>query len=281
MAAATTALASMIGSVDGGADIRVESLLAAHRALVTNDEFESRYAGRIRDMQNWIGGSGYSPRNATYVPPPPETVDGYLADLVAFANRFDVPVLAQAAVAHAQFESIHPFTDGNGRVGRAIINTVLRRRKATTRVVVPLASALVAHRDRYFDLLGEYRAGNVSPLHASFAEATRVSAYESRQTAMRLMRIPSQWRELTGPVRRNSAAAKLIELLPRNPIITVDEAVAVLNSPQSSVYSAFERLNDAGVIRPLTTRKRNQVWGAGAILDELDDLGQRIAVASR
>jgi len=281
MAAATTALASMIGSVDGGGEIRLESLLAAHRALMTDDEFESAYAGRVRDRQNWIGGSDYSPRNAMYVPPPPETVDGYLADLLAFANRGDVPVLAQAAIAHAQFESIHPFTDGNGRIGRAIINTVLRRRKATTRVVVPLASALVAHRDRYFDLLGEYRDGNVAPIQASFAEATRISARESRQTALRLTQIPSEWRDLTGPVRRNSAAWKLIALLPRNPIITIDEAAAVLDSPQSSVYTAFERLNDAGVIRPLTARKRNQVWGASAILDELNDLGQRIASASR
>ena len=281
MAAATTALASMIGSVDGGGEIRLESLLAAHRALMTDDEFESAYAGRVRDRQNWIGGSDYSPRNAMYVPPPPETVDGYLADLLAFANRGDVPVLAQAAIAHAQFESIHPFTDGNGRIGRAIINTVLRRRKATTRVVVPLASALVAHRDRYFDLLGEYRDGNVAPIQASFAEATRISARESRQTALRLTQIPSEWRDLTGPVRRNSAAWKLIALLPRNPIITIDEAAAVLDSPQSSVYTAFERLKDAGVIRPLTARKRNQVWGASAILDELNDLGQRIASASR
>jgi hypothetical protein len=77
----------------------------------------------------------------------------YMNDLLVFANRDDLPVLAQAAVAHAQFESIHPFTDGNGRIGRALINAILRRRRTTSRVVVPLASALVAHRDRYFDLL--------------------------------------------------------------------------------------------------------------------------------
>ena len=97
-----------------------------------DDPGEVRYAGRIRDMQNWIGGSDYSPRDALYVPPPPETVEGYLDDLIRFANRNDLPVLSQAAVAHAQFESVHPFTDGNGRIGRALINAILRRRGATT-----------------------------------------------------------------------------------------------------------------------------------------------------
>jgi Fic family protein len=176
---------------------------------------------------------------------------------------------------------VHPFTDGNGRIGRALINTILRRRGATTRVVIPLASALVAHRDRYFDLLGQYRDGDVRPIQASFTEATRIAAAESRGTARRLAGIPAQWREMTGGVRTGSAAAKLLILLPRHPVLSADDACAALDSPVSSVYSALERLAQAGVIRPLTTRRRNQVWGAGLILDELEDLGQRIAAAAR
>ena len=81
----------------------------------------------LRTVQNWIGGSDYSPRDALYVPPPPDTVHAYMNDLTEFANRTDIPVLIQAAIAHAQFESIHPFTDGNGRIGRALINTIFRR----------------------------------------------------------------------------------------------------------------------------------------------------------
>ncbi len=86
-----------------------------------------------------------------------ETVEAYLADLIDFANRDDLPALVQAAVAHAQFESIHPFTDGNGRVGRALINVILRRRGVTSRVVVPLASSLVAKKDAYPEVLAAYR----------------------------------------------------------------------------------------------------------------------------
>ena len=222
-----------------------------------------------------------SPRAALYIPPPPETVPGYMDDFVTFADRSDMPALWQAAIAHAQFESIHPFTDGNGRIGRALINAILRRRAATTRVAVPLASALVARRENYFDVLGSYRSGDLAPLVGTFVRSTRIAAAESRITAQRLHEIPSQWRELTGPVRRGSAAAKILALLPGAPILFSDDAVALIDAPRSSVFDAIGRLRDAGVLRALTGRRRNQIWGAGLILDELEDLGVRIATAVR
>jgi DNA-binding IclR family transcriptional regulator len=86
---------------------------------------------------------------------------------------------------------------------------------------------------------------------------------------------------MTGSVRRGSAASKMLAILPKHPVISADEACAALDSPTSSVYSALERLHDAGVLRPLTDRKRNQVWGAALILDELADLGTRIASSAR
>ncbi|MDP9241341.1 MAG: Fic family protein, partial [Actinomycetota bacterium] len=215
-----------------------------------------------------------------YVPPPPETVKCYMDDLLAFANRDDLPAIVQAAIAHAQFESIHPFTDGNGRIGRALINAVLRRRGATSRVVVPLASALVAHRDRYFDLLEGYRRGSVRPLIASFAASSQVAATQSAITAQRLRQIPAEWSDKVGSVRADSSAAALLRLLPSRPILSSDEACAAVDAVRSSVFAAIDRLHTAGILRPLTDRKRDQVWGAALVLDELEDLGQRIARAS-
>src|SRR4029079_1258548 len=142
MAAATTALQAMIATVGPNAPIRLSAITSGHAPLMHPDALESSPAGELRTVQKWIGGSDFSPRGALCIPPPPETVPGYMDDLVTFADRSDMPALLQAAIAHAQFESIHPFTDGNGRIGRALINTILRRRGATTRVVVPLASAL-------------------------------------------------------------------------------------------------------------------------------------------
>ncbi|WP_249383583.1 Fic family protein [Mycobacterium sp. DBP42] len=281
MAAATSALEAMIGTVGPRKPIRLSAITAAHAALMRDDPSESSAAGELRDVQNWIGGSDFSPRGALYIPPPPDTVQDYMKDLIAFANRDDMPVLLQAAIAHAQFESIHPFTDGNGRIGRALINTILRRRGSTTRVVVPLASALVARRDDYFDALGSYRSGDLAPLLGTFIRSAGIASAESRITAERLREIPGQWRELTGPVRRASAAAKLLGLLPATPILTSDDAVALVDAPRSSVFGAIGRLCDADVIRALTDRKRDQIWGASLVLDELDELGSRIAAAVR
>ncbi|WP_232072848.1 Fic family protein [Mycobacterium stomatepiae] len=280
MVAATTALNEMIASVDQDAPVQISAILRAHEALMREDPTEAQHAGQIRTVQNWIGGSDYSPRDALYVPPPPDTVPAYLDDLMEFANRTDIPVLIQAAIAHAQFESIHPFTDGNGRIGRALINTIFRRRGATTRLVVPLASALVAHRERYFGALNTYRAGDVRPLVVTFANSSRAAAAESRTTAQRLVEIPVEWRNMVGSIRRHSATEKLLLLLPSTPIISSDHVASLLDAPRSSVFAAIKRLHDAGVLRPLTDRKRDQVWGASLVLDELDDLGRRIERAS-
>ncbi|CAN5372873.1 Fic family protein [soil metagenome] len=280
MVAATTALNEMIMSVDRDAPIQMPAILRAHEALMRDDPTEGQHAGRIRAVQNWIGGSDYSPRDALYVPPPPDTVHAYMNDLMEFANRTDIPVLIQAAIAHAQFESIHPFTDGNGRIGRALVNTIFRRRRATAHLVVPLASALVANRQRYFGALNAYRDGDLRPLIVTFANSSKTAAAESRTTAERLAEIPVEWRHMAGPVRRHSATEKLLLLLPSAPIVSSDDVASLVDAPRSSVFAAIKRLHDTGVLRPLTNRKRDQVWGASLVLDELDDLGHRIERAS-
>lgn len=137
MVAAGTAITRLI---DASADtITLDEILAAHATLMHDDPdaAERQHAGRVRDAQNWIGGSQHTPRNALYVPPPPELVHDLLDDLIAFSNRDDLEPITQAALAHAQFESIHPFTDGNGRIGRALIGAILRRRGVTPRTGGP------------------------------------------------------------------------------------------------------------------------------------------------
>jgi Fic family protein len=279
MVAATAALDAMINDVTRHDRVELAAITSAHDVLMRDDPGEAPYAGRLRTVQNWIGGSNYSPRGALYVPPPPATVPDYMDDLLAFANRDDLPALVQAAIAHAQFESIHPFTDGNGRIGRTLINTVLRRRGATTRVVVPLASALVARRDHYFDLLNAYRGGDVRPLIATFAESSRIAAAESQLTAGRLAEIPEEWRAMV-KARAGSAAAQILAQLPSRPILSSEDALTIVDGPRSSVFAAINRLQDGGVLRPLTDRKREQVWGASLILDELEDLSLRIGQAA-
>ena len=208
-------------------------------------------------------------------------VDGYMDDVIRFANRTDVGILVQAAIAHAQFESIHPFTDGNGRIGRALINTILRKRGATKRTVVPLATAIVARREDYFEALTAYRNGDATPIIKAFSASSLIAAREARTSAYRLADMPEQWREIAGAPRKNSAAAKILDNLLNAPVFSAEEAEAQIGGATSSVYAAISKLHNAGIIRPITNRTRNQIWVAAALADELDDLGVRVAARAR
>ncbi len=281
MVSATEALVGVIKDAETTGEIRLEALLEAHRALFSRSPEEHQKGGRLRTRQNWIGGSDYSPRGALFVPPPPETVDDYLADLMTYANRDDVPVLVQAAVVHAQFESIHPFHDGNGRVGRTLIHAVLRRRRATQHLTVPIASGLVANRQRYFDALADYRAGRAYTLIGLLTSSALIASHESRTTATNLHEIRTVWDEAVGPVRGGTAVHRLLQLLPSEPIVTAEVVMERLGVSPSTAHQALRRLHEADVVVPTTRRRRDQVWAATDVLDELSDLNLRIESVSR
>jgi Fic family protein len=274
--AAMTGLTTLVkGSMSGG--ITLPAIIEAHRHLMAEDSYEASYAGRLRDMQNWIGGSDYSPRNAAYVPPAPERVAALMADLVAFANREDLDPVTQAALAHAQFESIHPFTDGNGRVGRSLINAVWRRRGLTTQVTVPVAAALAGRRETYFAALTRFREGEAQPFVRLLGEAVVAAATQAQESAATLSRLPGQWRESASP-RAGSAAHKLIDLLVANPVLDAGRAARLTGASEAAAYRAIGALVEAGVLRPITESRRNQAWAAGAVLDEADALIRRLAL---
>ncbi|QHC60214.1 Fic family protein [Rathayibacter sp. VKM Ac-2760] len=278
MVAAAEAMTSMVDAAGRTGLIDEAAILAAHRVLMADDPVDARYAGAYRPMQNWIGGSDHSPRDAVHVPPPPEIVPELMADLIAFSNRSDLDPIVQAAIAHAQFESIHPFTDGNGRIGRALINAILRRRGLTTTTVIPVASALVADRTRYFDLVNRCRDGEIAPFVDELARACAIAAPESARTAAVLEALPSTWRAAVRP-RAGSAAALLLDGLLDHPIVTTARAIELTGRAPSSVGAAIGQLVAAGVLTALTDRKRDQAWVAVDVLDELADLEDRIGSA--
>jgi Fic family protein len=240
-----------------------------------DDRFEAAYAGRLRDMQNWIGGSDYSPRDALHVPPAPERVPALMDDLIEYLNRDDVPVMVQAAIGHAQFESIHAFTDGNGRIGRALVSAVLRRRGVTRNAVVPLASGLLAKRDDYFAALGEYRQGEPAPLIDLFARSARAAAVCSRESIARIKALPDDWVAELKP-RAGSAVAALIPAFYDHPVMTAGEIEKHSGASEQQTYRAIAQLAEAGFIQEITGRKRDRVWVAAELLAELDDLDRRI-----
>lgn len=281
MASATTALTHMISDADAHRSIRKEAVRQAHEDLFRRHPDEHHRAGRFRETQNWIGGSDYSPLGALHVPPPPETVPDYLDDLFAFADRDDLPALVQAAIVHAQFESIHPFIDGNGRIGRALIHAVLRRRRATRHLTVPIASALVAHRDRYFDALNDYRRGYAATIIAMLAGSTSIATTESWRTADRLPEIRRSWHDAVGGSRPGTALHRLLDLLTEEPIVNVALVAERIDVAESTARTTIRTLVDAGVLTKAARSRKAPVWLARAILDEVHDLSTRIQAASR
>ena len=280
MVAASAALHQLVTVVGEHGFFSLEDLLAAHRALMQDDPYEAEYAGRLRDMQNWVGGSDYSPRGALHVPPAPERVDPLMRDLLAYLNRDDIPVLVQASIAHAQFESIHPFTDGNGRIGRALVSASLRRRGVTRNAVIPLASGILARRDEYFNALGEYRNGDPNPLTGLFIRSALAAANESRTSIERIKALPDDWMAEVKP-RRGSAIANLLPVFFDHPVMNAGEVERHSGAKTVQTYAAIDRLVEAGVIREITGRKRDRVWMASDLLAELDDLDRRIQEAMR
>lgn len=278
MVAASSALHELITAVGAHGEFRLKDLLDAHRALMTDDPHETNYAGRLRDMQNWIGGSDHSPRDALHVPPALTRVNELMNDLLIYLNRDDVPVMVQAAIGHAQFESIHPFTDGNGRIGRALISAVFRRRGVTLNAVVPLASGLLARRDEYFTSLGSYRSGDPEPMLMLLARSVQAAAECSRTTITRLKSMPDQWTSELRP-RAGSATSALIYEFYNNPVMSADEIEARSGAVASQAYRAIDALVQAGYIEEITGRNRNRVWAASEVLAELDDLDRRIQAA--
>jgi len=265
-------------SADG---LSVDSILAAHHDLLAGDPVDARYAGRLRTQQNWIGGSDFTPRGAAYVPPPPELVPDLVDDLVHFAGRIDLPGVAVAAIVHAQFELIHPFVDGNGRIGRALLNAVFRSRRLTVEAAVPVASVLLTDIVGYFAVLRAYADGDVDALVAHLAAATLTACEEAKVSATTLAAMPERWRDEAGQPRRDSAARSLIDVLLAEPVVTAARARTLTGASPPAVHQALNRLTEAGVLVEVTGGARDRVWVADGVLDEIDRFHERLSAGAR
>jgi Fic family protein len=231
-------------------------------------------AGRWRNEAVWIGGSARSPHGADYVAPRQELVPGAIDDLVAFVARDDIPVLAQAAVAHAQFENIHPFPDGNGRVGRALLHAQLRHGGLARKVVVPVSAGLLADTGRYFEALGAYRDGDPQAIVVRVCEAVFPALENSRRLLSDVADAREGWGERIS-ARRGAAAWVLADLLTTRPVVDSRLVAAELGVTSANAQLAVDRLVEAGVLEQVGNGARDRVWQAREILDAMEAFADR------
>jgi Fic family protein len=275
-----------VTSLAGAKAVTVDGILEVHRRLLDGTRLES-FGGRIREEQNWIGGSSYNPCSASFVPPPPQKVRALLDDLCAFSNDDGLPAVVQAAIAHAQFETIHPFVDGNGRTGRALIHVVLRRRGLATHVLPPVSLVLATRAKDYENGLtatryigrpgSEAAVEGINYWIGTFAAACTRSVDDALAFEERIRAIQARWRKALGSVRKNSAVDLLISALPGAPIVTVSSAAELIDRSFERTNQAIARLEGAGVLKSLAVGRRNRAFEARAVIDAFADLERQLA----
>lgn len=260
--------------------LKTQDVLTLHRILMETTNTPG-VAGKLRGRQNWIGGNAFNPGRADFVPPPPRYVQDLMDDLCMFMNRIDLPAVVQAAIAHAQFETIHPFADGNGRVGRALIHVVLRRRALAPRYVPPVSLVLAADAKRYVGGLTAFREERIAEWCAIFAESVQLAAAKAVELAERLARLQETWRERAGWPRRHSSAEALIKLLPAHPIVTLATATRMLARSKQAANEAIALLARKGVLSPTTLARRNRAWEARELFELVNAIERELAIPAR
>jgi Fic family protein len=266
-----------VNSVATAETVTVKHLQAIHAALMEHSD-QPEIAGQIRTKQNWIGGNDFNPCQAAFVPPPPEHVAALLEDLCLFVNRDDVPGTVQAAIAHAQFETIHPFGDGNGRTGRALIHVVLKRRDLTPGFVPPISLALATRASAYIDGLSRFRylgSANSPPAITGlrdwldlFLFATRRATSDAAELQSKLKLVEAEWREALRP-RRASATDRLLPELIANPVITAEDVMRLTGASRSAAFAAVESCIKAGLLRTVGNQQRYRLFEAPKVFEVL------------
>jgi|694.fasta_scaffold66292_3 Fic family protein len=256
----------------GGLPLSMRLICDTHRILMRGARGAEKIPGEIRRSQNWIGGS--RPGNALFVPPPPEEVASALAALERWIHADDpLPPLVRAGLAHVQFETIHPFLDGNGRIGRMIIGLLVEHWNLLDQPILYLSIAFKRRQSEYFSRLGAVRAeGDWEGWTSFFLECVAAAADDGVAVAQTIHALVARDRaRIVGHPRATVAAIQLLERLPSTPVLTVPRATGLLGITAPTARKAIELLEDLDVLRETTGKQRDRVYSYHAYLDLLTE----------
>ncbi|GAA3340070.1 Fic family protein [Curtobacterium pusillum] len=252
--------------------LTTDTVLAMHEVLMEHDRRHE--AGRFREEPVWIGTSGRSPVGAQYVAPSWERVPALVDDVMAFARRLDLPRLAQVAVTHAQFETIHPFTDGNGRTGRALLQAMLRSNELTQNVTVPVSAGLLTDTDGYVRALTAYRRGEIEPIIRRVAEASFEAVANARELVDEIASIRARWRDAL-TARRDSGVWRALDVVARQPVLNASALAAGMGVEPKNAYPHLDRLVEAGILARKNEYQQGVIFRNDEILRALDAFSAR------
>ena len=255
---------------EDGLPICMRLLSETHRRLLSGPRGAQKQPGEVRRSQNWIGGT--RPGNANFVPPPPHRLGDLLREFErAIHDESDLPPLVRIGLLHVQFETVHPYLDGNGRLGRLLITLLLRHWKVLSRPLLYLSLFLKTHRQEYYRQLAAVRTdGDWEGWLSYFLEGVAVVAEEAVTTARRLHAIVTRSRaRLVARDDVTVMSIRLFELLPEHPILTVNRVVDLLGCSRPAAAKALRVLEAAKVLHALDDRKKNRAVAFKEYLDNL------------
>lgn len=253
-----------------------DAILAMQAELLSRQRGWEEHAGNYRKGLVWVGSTSVSPRGAQHIAPQADLVPEAMADLVRFMHRDDLPVLVQAAVAHAQFETIHPFGDGNGRTGRAVVHAILKAKGVVTHTTAPVSAGLLIQTEEYFDALGAFRDGDARPIVERFTAASRFAASSGSGLVDDLADQVDASRQRMAGLRRQASAWKVLPSLVAQPVVNARFLADHLGLSDMTAQRALGQLTEAGVLEERTGLRRNRVWQHAGILRVLDAYAQRL-----
>ncbi len=247
----------------------VETILESHKLLL--QDTNPRIAGCWRTEPVWIGSSfSNSPIYASYVPPRWESVPKYMDDLVQFVTpTWEMPGLIEIALAHAQFETVHPFADGNGRIGRAYAQSLLEYYDLEEFSTIPFSIRFEAFRRDYVNALQAYREGNVNPIVTAYVLSALSGTYFINTLMRAFDKVELGWKK-SSTSRAGSTADRLIPYLIGNPIVTMRKVEQLLQVTPAAAYSGIQKLEKDGVLKSITYGHRNQAWEAANYFESVD-----------
>ncbi len=253
-----------------GLPLSTRLLNEAHRRLMKGVRGASKQPGELRRSQNWIGGT--RPSNAVFVPPPPHKLGGLLSDLEKYIHRDDdLPPLVRAALVHVQFETIHPYLDGNGRIGRLLITLLLEHWKLLSEPLLYLSLFFKRHRAEYYRLLNAVRLeGDWEAWVSFFLEGISTIADEAAATARDLFVLVNKDRaRILSASNASVMAARLLDQLPRHPIVTIPAVVKLLDTTKPTAAKAVGVLDQLGILQETTGRRRDRTFRYTGYLERL------------
>ena len=275
-------IAAMREALSGNGELSIEAILAIHKVLI--DRTGQSFGGELRDEQVWIGGSAYSPHGAIYVPPHASRVRGYLEDIITFARRDDVGTIAKAALVHAQFETVHPFIDGNGRTGRTLLHRILKQEGVLGSATLPVSAGLLHNIDRYLESITRYQEGDPLSVIEELLDALELALALGEMVAHLVDEVLANWGDCITE-RAGSSMHRLPALLIQHPVVNVSFLAEKLEISPRAAQNLVARACEYNMLRAFGNKRRGTFYQADDIIDILEQAssvqGVRRLVAGR